>query len=107
MAILTYRSVGPEPQTQHLVCDLASELPVSGMAAGDTAYTKDTAKWHVHSGSGWTLIGGGGSGTPSDTVVSGTSFGQAAAAGTAAAYSRADHTHGTPPFITLSKWLDF
>ncbi|MER5622513.1 hypothetical protein ABT061_15860 [Streptosporangium sp. NPDC002544] len=40
--------------------------------------------------------GGGGGGTPSGTVVSGTSYGQAAAAGASGTYSRGDHTHGTP-----------
>jgi hypothetical protein len=40
--------------------------------------------------------GGGGSGTPSGTVVAETSYGQTAAAGAATAYSRGDHTHGSP-----------
>jgi len=40
--------------------------------------------------------GGGGSGTPSTTVVSETSYGQAAVAGSAITYSRGDHTHGSP-----------
>jgi hypothetical protein len=40
--------------------------------------------------------GGGGGGTPSNTVVAETSYGQAATAGAATAYSRGDHTHGTP-----------
>lgn len=40
--------------------------------------------------------GGGGGGTPSDTVVGETTYGQSAAAGAATAYSRGDHTHGSP-----------
>ena len=44
--------------------------------------------------------GGGGGGTPSGTVVSGTSYGQAAAAGASGTYSRGDHTHGTPALPT-------
>lgn len=40
--------------------------------------------------------GGGGTGTPANTVVTETSYGQAATAGVATAYSRGDHTHGTP-----------
>jgi|SRR5690349_9635240 len=40
--------------------------------------------------------GGGGSGTPSGTVVTETSFGQSANAGVSSSYSRGDHTHGTP-----------
>ncbi len=39
---------------------------------------------------------GGGSGTPSDSVVAETSFGASQSAGTASTYSRGDHTHGTP-----------
>jgi hypothetical protein len=38
-----------------------------------------------------------GGGTPADKVVSETAFGKTAKPGTATAYSRADHTHGTPP----------
>lgn len=40
--------------------------------------------------------GGGGGGTPSNAVVTETSYGQASAPGAATAYSRGDHTHGTP-----------
>lgn len=40
--------------------------------------------------------GGGGGASPSGFVVTETSFGQAAAAGSGAEYSRGDHTHGTP-----------
>lgn len=40
--------------------------------------------------------GGGGGGTPSNTVAAETSYGQASSAGAATAYSRGDHTHGTP-----------
>jgi len=44
----------------------------------------------------------GGGGTPSDTVVSETSYGQSTAAGTETTYSRGDHTHGTP--VATRKW---
>ncbi len=44
----------------------------------------------------WETGGGGGGGTPANTVVTETSFGQASTAGISAAYSRGDHTHGTP-----------
>src|SRR3954469_15420754 len=40
--------------------------------------------------------GGGGSGTPSSTVAAETSYGVSSSAGAATAYSRGDHTHGTP-----------
>jgi hypothetical protein len=39
---------------------------------------------------------------PSNAVTSETSFGQTASAGTSAAYSRADHTHGTPTLPNLA-----
>lgn len=41
-----------------------------------------------------------GTGTPSGTVVSETGYGQSSAAGAASAYSRGDHTHGTPALPT-------
>lgn len=41
-------------------------------------------------------VGGGGGGTPSGTVVTETTFGQASTAGVAGTFSRGDHTHGTP-----------
>jgi hypothetical protein len=41
-------------------------------------------------------------GTPGDTVVSETSYGQAAAVGTNTAYARKDHTHGTPSLGTAA-----
>jgi hypothetical protein len=41
-------------------------------------------------------IGAVGGGTPSDSVVGGTTFGISSSAGTATAYSRGDHGHGTP-----------
>jgi hypothetical protein len=49
-------------------------------------------QWVMDNGGG----GGGGGGTPSGTVVAETSYGQAATAGAASAYSRGDHTHGSP-----------
>jgi hypothetical protein len=45
---------------------------------------------------------GGGAGTPSPTVVAGTSFGASSTAGVATAYSRGDHSHGTPAAPTKS-----
>jgi hypothetical protein len=48
-------------------------------------------------GLAWVTGGGGGSGVPSNAVVAQTSYGQAPSAGAAAAYSRGDHTHGSPP----------
>jgi hypothetical protein len=45
----------------------------------------------------WLLTASTGGPVPSDTVVSETAYGQAEDAGKAEEYSRADHTHGTPP----------
>ncbi|PKN92449.1 MAG: hypothetical protein CVU44_15050 [Chloroflexi bacterium HGW-Chloroflexi-6] len=45
----------------------------------------------------WLLTAGAGGPVPADAVVSEVAFGQAADAGKAEEYSRADHTHGTPP----------
>ncbi len=45
---------------------------------------------------GGMLGAGGGGGTPATTVESETTFGIAAAVGTATEYARQDHTHGTP-----------
>ncbi|WP_406156974.1 hypothetical protein [Streptomyces canus] len=41
-------------------------------------------------------VAGAGTGVASDTVVPETTFGQASTAGVATAYSRGDHSHGTP-----------
>lgn len=57
--------------------------PSSGLEAA----TKDYVDTHG---------GGGGGGTPSNTVVTETTYGQSSAAGVATAYSRGDHTHGSP-----------
>ncbi len=47
------------------------------------------------------LPGGPAPTVPADTVVSEIAFGQAANAGVSPAYSRSDHTHGTPPLPNL------
>lgn len=41
-------------------------------------------------------VGGGGGGTPADSVVAETSYGQASGVGVGTDYAREDHTHGTP-----------
>jgi hypothetical protein len=55
-----------------------------------------TADSGAAEGVDWQAGGGGGGGTPSNTVVTETTFGQTSTAGVATAYSRGDHTHGTP-----------
>lgn len=55
----------------------------------------------------WQAGGGGGGGVPSNSVVTETSYSQGSTAGVAVAYSRGDHTHGTPPpFIPPVNLLD-
>lgn len=49
----------------------------------------------------WEPGGSGGGGTPSNTVVTETTFGQASAVGAGTAYARDDHTHGTPAAPTV------
>lgn len=44
-----------------------------------------------------------GNGTPSSTVADGTAFGESSAAGVASAYSRGDHSHGTPAMPRLDQ----
>lgn len=44
-------------------------------------------------------VGGGGAISPSGSVVTETSFGQASSPGVAASFSRGDHTHGTPAWL--------
>jgi hypothetical protein len=89
--------------------ELADLLQVSGAAQSGTSYLALTSRGvaggvaaldadgDVNDAAGNKIAGGGGGGgTPGGTVVSETSFGQSATAGATTAYSRADHTHGTP-----------
>ena len=63
-------------------------VPASG-GTGQILAKKTTTDYDTE----WVAPGGG---TPADTVASETSFGATPAAGSASAYSRGDHTHGTP-----------
>jgi len=69
-------------------------LSQKGVYGGVAALDADTGE--VLDGDGNPVTGGGGGGTPSATVVSETAYGQSASAGNASAYSRGNHTHGTP-----------
>jgi parallel beta-helix repeat protein len=68
--------------------DVDVSNPQDGQAL---VFEASSGKWKNQS------LPGGGAGTPSDTVVNETSFGQSADPGVSSAYSRGDHTHGTPP----------
>lgn len=67
-------------------------LAQKGVYGGVAALDASTGE--VLDGDGNPVSGGGG--TPSGTVVAETSYGQASSAGNASAYSRGNHTHGTP-----------
>lgn len=85
---------------------LPSRTAINFTGAGVTATDNPTT------GATDVTVPGGGSGSPSGTVVSETTFGQAANAGSSASYSRGDHTHGTPAspassaptFLSSAKW---
>ena len=71
--------------------------PIAGPGAICVRNDAGNVTLWIHTGTNqWTQIGSGGGAVPSGTVVTGTSFGQTALAGVAAAYSRGDHVHGTP-----------
>lgn len=67
---------------------------------GATVDLSQLAPVSAPDGSGQTPSGGGPS--PSSTVTGATSYGQVPNAGTASAYSRGDHTHGTPTLPSAS-----
>ncbi len=56
----------------------------------------------IFKGGTWTPGTAPSASTPAGTVVNETTFGQASAVGTSTQFSRADHTHGTPPLPTLN-----
>lgn len=76
----------PDPTVARINGVAVTGTPTAGQVP--TATSSSVATWQTPST--------GGGGTPSDTVAAETSYGQAAAVGTATAYARGDHTHGTP-----------
>lgn len=76
-----------------LAADATGILEPVTVGVDGTVLTADTV---APEGVDWQAGGGGGSGTPSNSVITETAFGQASNAGAAVAYSRGDHTHGTP-----------
>lgn len=93
--------------------ELADLLQVDGTAVAGTTYIALSSRGvaggvaaldadgDVNDAAGNKITGGGGGGgTPSGTVVAETGYGQAAVVGAASAYSRGDHSHGTPALGT-------
>jgi len=74
--------------------------PVSGDYALGEIYLDSAGDYWRCSVAGnpgtWEALGGGAGGTPSATVADETTFGISPSAGVATAYSRGDHTHGSP-----------
>lgn len=81
-----------------LAANTAGTLTAVPVGADTEVFTADSTE---AVGVDWEPGGGGGGGTPGNTVVTEQTYGQAAAAGVATPYSRVDHTHGTPPPISL------
>lgn len=93
--------------------ELADLIQVDGAAAAGTTYIALSSRGvaggvaaldvdgDVNDAAGNKITGGGGGGaSPSGSVASGTSYGQATAVGAAATFSRGDHSHGTPALGT-------
>ena len=80
----------------HFVVDTESERDI-GWPNGSRVFCKDTGKTYILIAGAYSLImPAAGGGTPSDTVVSETGFGQSAAPGSSGNFQRGDHSHGTP-----------
>lgn len=82
-----------------VAADAAGSLGAVHVGADTQVVTADSAQPR---GLAYAAGGGGGGGTPSNTVVTETSYGQASTAGVAVAYSRGDHTHGSPSLTSAS-----
>jgi hypothetical protein len=88
------KSLGSMPGTGTTLngVDLGNTLRVKRLKAGSNiSLSSDSNEITINSTGG----------TASDTVVSETSYGQSATAGSSSEYSRADHTHGTPDETTF------
>jgi len=75
---------------------MGAPVPGVGVPAGGSSGQVLAKASAVDYDTQW-ITGGGGGGTPSDTVASETAYSQSSSAGVATTYSRGDHTHGTPP----------
>jgi hypothetical protein len=83
--------VGGYTKGDVLAANAAGNLTAVPVGTNTEVLTADSADAE---GVDWAA--GGAGGTPSNTVVAETSFGQASTAGVGTDYSRGDHTHGTP-----------
>jgi len=75
-----------------VAADAAGALTAVPVGADTEVLTADSTDAE---GVDW-AAGGGGAGTPSNTVVAETSYGQVSTAGLSGTYSRGDHSHGSP-----------
>lgn len=83
--------VGGYTKGDVLAANAAGNLTAVPVGTNTEVLTADSADAE---GVDWAA--GGAGGTPSNTVVAETAFGQASTAGVGTDYSRGDHTHGTP-----------
>jgi hypothetical protein len=81
---------------QLLSNEKARSYNVSIPASAGTVDLSTLVEVEASDGTVISVPGGGGHGTPSDTVIDEVDYGQPADAGVSTAYSRGDHTHGTP-----------
>lgn len=88
-----------DPTVPNVLSGTTAARPAAGVV-GCLYYNTTTGTLQRDNGTDWADVGGGGGGTPSDTVSAETSYGVASAAGAASAYSRGDHTHGSPSLGT-------
>lgn len=93
-AVTQYVQVGGGTMTGTLNLNAAPPLHIGAGASSGYVLTSDAS-----GNASWSAAPAG---VPSGTVVSETGYGQAAAPGSATAYSRGDHTHGSPALTSTA-----